>query len=144
MFTGIVEEVGAVAEATGSGLVIAASTVMDDLAVADSICVNGACLTVTAIDGETFSVDTVPETFAPDQPRRPVRRIAGQPRTLDARQRTLRRPRRSGDTWTAPARSFRLPRRARPETSRSAQAQASCATWSKKGSSRWTEPASRL
>ena len=63
MFTGIVEEVGAVAEATGSGLVIAAATVMDDLAVADSICVNGACLTVTAMDGQTFSVDTVPETL---------------------------------------------------------------------------------
>ena len=29
----------------------------------DSICVNGACLTVTEIDGKTFAVDTVPETL---------------------------------------------------------------------------------
>ena len=63
MFTGIVEEVGAIAEATGAGLVIAATAVMDDLAVADSVCVNGACLTVTDIDGGAFSVDTVPETL---------------------------------------------------------------------------------
>ena len=63
MFTGIVEEVGSVAEASTTGLVIAANAVMDDLAVADSICVNGACLTVTDMDCETFSVDTVPETL---------------------------------------------------------------------------------
>ena len=36
---------------------------MDDLKVSDSICVNGACLTVTRIEGTTFTVDTVPETL---------------------------------------------------------------------------------
>lgn len=63
MFTGIVEEVGRVAGTTDSGLSIAASSVMGDLRVSDSICVNGTCLTVTSIDGSSFSVDTVPETL---------------------------------------------------------------------------------
>ena len=63
MFTGIVEEVGLVTEASGTGLRISAEVVMDDLKVSDSICVNGACLTVTRVDGNTFAVDTVPETL---------------------------------------------------------------------------------
>ena len=63
MFTGIVEEVGMVAEASDTGLRISADPVMDDLKVSDSICVNGACLTVTRVDGKTFAVDTVPETL---------------------------------------------------------------------------------
>ena len=63
MFTGIVEEVGLVTEASGTGLRISAEAVMDDLKVSDSICVNGACLTVTEIDGKSFAVDTVPETL---------------------------------------------------------------------------------
>ncbi len=63
MFTGIVEEVGSVVEASDTGLSISASTVMDDLKVSDSICVNGACLTVTGVDEAAFSVDTVPETL---------------------------------------------------------------------------------
>ena len=62
MFTGIVEEVGTVGRASESGLEIDALVVMDDLKVSDSISVNGVCLTVTGIDGRTFTVDTVPET----------------------------------------------------------------------------------
>ena len=63
MFTGIVEEIGRVAEVSATGLSIQASVVMDDLKVSDSISVNGACLTVTEVDGSTFSLDTVPETL---------------------------------------------------------------------------------
>ena len=63
MFTGIVEETGNVVDTSATGLLIDASVVMDDLKVSDSICVNGACLTVTRVDGTTFSVDTVPETL---------------------------------------------------------------------------------
>ena len=63
MFTGIVEEVGEVKAAGAGRLTVAASTVMDDLRVAGSISVNGACLTVTARDETTFSVDVVPETL---------------------------------------------------------------------------------
>ncbi len=63
MFTGIVEEIGFVAEASDAGLRISAGIVMEDLKVSDSICVNGACLTVIRIAGTTFTVDTVPETL---------------------------------------------------------------------------------
>ena len=62
MFTGIVEEVGSVVEVSETGLSIRASVVMEDLAVSDSINVNGACLTVTGIEDDVFRVDTVPET----------------------------------------------------------------------------------
>ena len=52
MFTGIVEEMGAVTslEQTlgGTRLTILASTVLADLKVGDSISINGTCLTVVA------------------------------------------------------------------------------------------------
>ena len=63
MFTGIVEEVGRVARVQPKGLAIEGPKVAADLKVSDSICVNGACLTVTAMDGDTFRVDVVPETL---------------------------------------------------------------------------------
>ena len=63
MFTGIVEEVGEVVHKSDAGLAIRASAIMDDLAVSDSVSVNGACLTVTKTEGGVFSVDTVPETL---------------------------------------------------------------------------------
>ena len=63
MFTGIVEEVGEVVEARGDGLRIRARLVLEDAGLGDSICVNGTCLTLTGIDGDTFTVDTVPETL---------------------------------------------------------------------------------
>ena len=63
MFTGIVEEVGAVRVADDGRLVIGASEVVSDVKVGDSIAVNGACLTVTTHDDSSFSVDVVPETL---------------------------------------------------------------------------------
>ena len=63
MFTGIVEEVGAVEAMERGRLVIRASEVLSDVKVGDSISVNGACLTVTTHDESTFSVDVVPETL---------------------------------------------------------------------------------
>ena len=63
MFTGIVEEVGRARSVERGRLVIAASTVMADLSPGDSISVSGACLTVTSRDGDSFSVDVVPETL---------------------------------------------------------------------------------
>ena len=63
MFTGIVEEVGTV-QATDQGrLTIAGRTVMPTLEIGGSISVNGACLTVTTLDSNEFSVDVVPETL---------------------------------------------------------------------------------
>ena len=63
MFTGIVEEVGRVESVRPGGLVISLSEALADLKVSDSINVNGACLTVTSRDEDTFAVDVVPETL---------------------------------------------------------------------------------
>lgn len=62
MFTGIVEEVGIVRSSVQGGLTIAARTVMPTLQVGGSISVNGACLTVTVLKPDAFTVDVVPET----------------------------------------------------------------------------------
>lgn len=63
MFTGIVEEVGTV-RALGPGrLSISASRVLEKTGLGDSIAVNGACLTVSALDSASFSVDVMPETL---------------------------------------------------------------------------------
>lgn len=63
MFTGIVEEIGRIKSVEPKHLTIAASKVMSDLKVSDSINVNGTCLTVTSRDDAGFSVDVVPETL---------------------------------------------------------------------------------
>ena len=68
MFTGIVEEMGAVkaVERTlaGARLSVLASTVMDDLAIGDSVSVNGACLTVVSRAEREFAVDVSTETLS--------------------------------------------------------------------------------
>ena len=68
MFTGIVEEMGAVTTVTkglgGSRLTIMAASVMSDLKLGASISVNGACLTVVARSETDFSVDVSPETLS--------------------------------------------------------------------------------
>jgi riboflavin synthase len=68
MFTGIIEEMGAVKAVertlTGARLSVLASTVMDDLAVGDSVSVNGACLTVVSRDEREFTVDVSTETLS--------------------------------------------------------------------------------
>jgi len=63
MFTGIIEEVGAVREADGGRLVIACRTVLEDTKPGDSIAVNGVDLTVVRREGETLSFDCMPETY---------------------------------------------------------------------------------
>lgn len=63
MFTGIVEEIGAVKAMDAGRLTIGASAVVSDVSVGDSIAVNGACLTVTEHDDASFAVDVVPETL---------------------------------------------------------------------------------
>lgn len=63
MFTGIVEEVGNV-KAVGSGqLTVSASAVLEATRLGDSMAVNGACLTVSAMNSGSFSVDVMPETL---------------------------------------------------------------------------------
>jgi len=67
MFTGLVEEKGTLKEKipTGDGFqfVIEAKIIMRDLQIGSSIAVNGCCLTVVKIDGNTFAVDTIEETL---------------------------------------------------------------------------------
>jgi len=68
MFTGIVEEMGVVQSLdrhkTSAGLSVLAKAVLDDLAVGDSITVNGVCLTATAKTDQGFSADVSSETLA--------------------------------------------------------------------------------
>jgi riboflavin synthase len=67
MFTGLVEEKGILKEKifTGDGFqfVIEAKIIMKGLQIGSSIAVNGCCLTVVKIDGNTFAVDTIEETL---------------------------------------------------------------------------------
>jgi riboflavin synthase len=66
LFTGLIEEIGTVqqVQAGAAGrLVIAACTALEGTRLGDSIAVNGVCLTVTALDGHSFAVDVMPQTF---------------------------------------------------------------------------------
>lgn len=63
MFTGIVEEVGHLRAKLPGGLEVEAHVALEGTRLGDSICINGACLTVTAMGEGWFRVDTVPETL---------------------------------------------------------------------------------
>ncbi|MCX5991321.1 MAG: riboflavin synthase [Chloroflexi bacterium] len=63
MFTGIVEETGTLKAMSSSRLTISAARVLEGTKPGDSMAVNGACLTVSAIDAASFSVDIMPETL---------------------------------------------------------------------------------
>lgn len=63
MFTGIVEEVGTVLENTGRRLRIAATRVLEDTKLGDSIAVNGVDLTVCELESGWFAADVMPETL---------------------------------------------------------------------------------
>ncbi len=67
MFTGLIEEIGIVKSIHQSGksatLVVAASRVLEDVKLGDSISTNGVCLTVTQFNSNEFTVDVMPETM---------------------------------------------------------------------------------
>ena len=67
MFTGIVEELARVKKIKnkkqGIRYTISANTVLDDLKIGDSICINGVCLTVTKRQKDMFSMDIIEETL---------------------------------------------------------------------------------
>ncbi|MDX6533628.1 MAG: riboflavin synthase [Gaiellales bacterium] len=92
MFTGIVIEQGTVVEAPPR-LVLAAPLVSSDAEVGDSVAVDGCCLTVTSIDGDRLSFDTVPETL-----RRTTLGLL-QPGTTVNLERALRAGDRMGGHW---------------------------------------------
>ncbi|HVS35190.1 MAG TPA: riboflavin synthase [Gemmataceae bacterium] len=67
MFTGLVESLGVVRELTADGagrlLVIEAPSLAADLALGESVAVNGCCLTVVAHDATTCRFQAGPETL---------------------------------------------------------------------------------
>jgi riboflavin synthase len=72
VFTGIVEEVGTLVvredqtaggQAVAARLRIRADKVLGDVALGDSIAVNGVCLTVTGVEDDVWSTDVMAETL---------------------------------------------------------------------------------
>ena len=66
MFTGLVEEVGRVSSLEGGEMLrlsISAVRISEDAHAGESVCVNGACLTVGEVDGRTLSFFAMPETL---------------------------------------------------------------------------------
>lgn len=67
MFTGLVEEIGTIRSVSHSSdyqeLWVNAHRVLDDLRRGDSISINGACQTVTALDDNGFAVETLGESL---------------------------------------------------------------------------------
>ena len=67
MFTGIIEELGTVADVTDQGdairLTISGATVLEGTRTGDSISVNGCCLTVAELGEGTWTADLMQETL---------------------------------------------------------------------------------
>jgi riboflavin synthase len=67
MFTGLVEALGtierALPEGPGRRLVVRWPALAEPLALGESVAVNGCCLTVVDMEGETFTVQAGPETL---------------------------------------------------------------------------------
>src|SRR5947209_19199645 len=67
MFTGLVEALGTVVEVAPAGagarLVLREGVMAPQLTLGESVCVNGACLTVVAHDATTFAFEAGPETL---------------------------------------------------------------------------------
>ena len=66
MFTGLIQSLGTVSRVddAGAGRRLAVRDPMGrELAIGESVAVNGACLTVVVIDGDEFSFDVGPETL---------------------------------------------------------------------------------
>lgn len=65
MFSGIVEAIGQIRNVatSGSGLRLSITAPFEALALGESICVSGVCLTVVATSGGSFEADVSPETL---------------------------------------------------------------------------------
>ena len=62
MFTGIIQEIGKLINCSNDSMTFASSH-LGGVLKGDSIAVNGVCLTVISIDGNSFSADVMPETL---------------------------------------------------------------------------------
>jgi riboflavin synthase len=67
MFTGLIEDVGAIVEFSrregGGQISIEHSPLLDDLKLGDSIAVDGVCLTITCLEGNSFRAEVSAETI---------------------------------------------------------------------------------
>ncbi|HMI81536.1 MAG TPA: riboflavin synthase [Solirubrobacterales bacterium] len=66
MFTGLIEDVGAVesVERAGDGARLRIATqLVSEIALGDSVAVNGCCLTATAVDGDSFETEAMNQTL---------------------------------------------------------------------------------
>jgi riboflavin synthase len=68
MFTGLIEDIGRITaiERRGAAALLTLTTALpvSEIAIGESVAVNGACLTVTAKTGTTLTFDVSPETIA--------------------------------------------------------------------------------
>ena len=68
MFTGIIQEIGTIKSVTvinqSMRISIGAKDILHDVALGDSIAINGVCLTVVDYNETQFSVDIMPETYS--------------------------------------------------------------------------------
>lgn len=68
MFTGLIEEVGTIAQvesnAAGSRIRVNAAKVLEGVQLGDSIAVDGACMTVIDFDEQSFSFEVSPESLS--------------------------------------------------------------------------------
>jgi riboflavin synthase len=68
MFTGLIAELGTITAIdkgeSSAVFTIAAPLLISQIALGDSVAVNGVCLTATAITGETFTADVMVQTLA--------------------------------------------------------------------------------
>ena len=67
IFTGIIEEIGRIERinrgSLSASIRVVADAVLEGTKIGDSICVNGVCLTVTGLDGKSFTADVMEETM---------------------------------------------------------------------------------
>lgn len=67
MFTGLIEEIGTIVSIKSIGkayrINVAATLILDDLKIDDSVTLNGACQTVVSRTNESFEVESVEETL---------------------------------------------------------------------------------
>jgi len=63
MFTGIIEEVGAISARNGAELSVLAERVLAGIAPGDSVAIDGACMTVTEFNERLFKVQVSPESI---------------------------------------------------------------------------------
>jgi riboflavin synthase len=67
MFTGLVADKGSIRSVDRNGedaVLVLESDLSTQLAVGDSVCVSGVCLTATSVDDQSFTVEVVPETLS--------------------------------------------------------------------------------